>query len=329
MWYSREGERGEIDMIKYFVKRVVLFMVTFFLIMSFIYIFSTVANMDTWMRGYTTWDFILIATDQYIEYLKGIVTEWNFGIYTYHESLWDHILTEIPLTFQINIYAFLFYTTFGIFFGILAAYFRRTWLDKVIQYFTVILGSVPGYITMLFFMLYLGYRWGLFPGRYDYYAEDPISLFQTMALPILALSLGPIAQIIRVLRGELIEELDSPYIELVRTKGFNKRQQLLRHALKNSVLPVITIIPRQFAMVLSMSFIIEITYNLRGAAFLFYQSVITPSLDGSFLNINVEATTLIGGFYVGLVMVIALCMDFVYALVDPRVRIGSKKSGLM
>lgn len=271
------------------------------------------------------WEFFEFAWADYVEYMKGIFTKWDFGMYRANVSMWDQVLSEIPLTFRMNMYAFLFYAPTGIILGIVSARYHGGIFDKIVSTVTLVLGSVPGYITMLFLMLYFGYQLGWFPGRFDYYAEDPFEVFMTLAMPMIALGVGPIARITRILRGDLVEEMGAQYLELVRTKGFNKTQALLKHALRNSILPVITEIPRIFSMVLSMSFIIEITYNFRGAAFMFYESIITPSIDGSYLSVHVEAAFVICGFYIGMVMVMALLADLSYAFIDPRIQMGSKK----
>ena len=312
-------------MIKYLAKRIALLITTFIFILSLVYLLLSVSNYETWYRGFTFWEYLEFAWEDYMQYGKGILTKWDFGIYSAQKPVLTHVLEEIPTTLRMNLYALFFYVPLGLFFGILSARYHGTLFDKIIGVVTLVLGSVPGYITMLFLMLYFGYQLGWFPGRFDYYADDPFEIFMTISMPVLALSLGPISRITRILRGDLVEEMGSQYVELVRTKGFNQTQVLLRHALRNSVLPIITEIPRIFSMVLSMSFIIEITYNLRGAAFLFYESIITPSIDGSFLDVNVEAAYVICAFYIGLVMIMALLSDLSYALIDPRIKMGSKK----
>ena len=313
-------------MIKYVLKRSAMMMITFFIIMSLVYIVATVANLDTWYRGYSKIEFIKMAIENYFPYLKGIFTRFDFGMYYANVSTLERVMEEIPTTFKINLYAFIFYTVLGIVFGFISAYFHKSLLDKIISYITLVLGSVPGYVTMLFLMLYFGYKLGWFPGRFDPDPEGPYTFFQSITLPILALSAVPISRFTRILRGELIETMGSEFLLLARAKGLNKKQVMFRHALKNSLIPMITEIPMTFSLVLSMSFIIEITYNIRGAAFLLYESFITPSLDGNYLSIDVETSFVICGFYVGMVMILTLISDLSYALIDPRMRMGQKKT---
>lgn len=312
-------------MVKYTIKRIGFMIVTYFLIMSLVYMLLSLSNYDTWVRGFSTWELIEFSFDDYKMYLHELFVNESFGRWSPHESIWEHVTYYIPTTFKMNFYALIVYAFFGLLFGMLSAYFSKTWFDKVVGVITVVLGSVPGYVSMLFLMLYFGYHLEWFPGRFNYYAEGPVDFVMALTLPIIALSLGPISMITRTLRGDLIEEMNSPYIELVVTKGFTRRQAMVRHALRNTVLPVVTEIPRIFSLVLSMSFVIEISYNLRGAGFLFYQAVIKPGADGSYLNINVELAVLICGFYVMLVMIIALISDLSYAIIDPRIKMGSKK----
>jgi oligopeptide transport system permease protein len=306
--------------VKYLAKRLGLFVLTFFIIFTLSFVVANVANLDYWLRGYTTWDYIIMSFERYWVYLKQVLTHWDFGMYTNNESMYDKIVSDIPITFKLNLYAFLFYVPMGIFFGVVAAYFHKTWVDKIIQYLTLLLGSVPGYLAILLLMYFVGYELGWLPARYFANPKTPVEFFRSISIPVIALSMTPLSVIIRTMRGELIEQKVSPYLDLVRTKGLSKWQMLKRHMFRNSLIPVL------FAMVLSVSFIIEITYDIHGAAKIFYESVITPHIDGNYLWINIEAVTLIGGFYIGLVMIVGLFVDFIHVLFDPRVKLGGKKS---
>lgn len=314
-------------MTKYISKRIFFTFITFILIISFVYIISVYANLAIWLRGYSKLEILKFAWFDFKIYAEGIITDFDFGTYNMAgKPVLTHVLEEIPTTFKINLYAFILYMPLGILLGFLTAYYKNSWFDRCISYITLVLGSVPGYVTMLFLMLYFGYQLGWFPGRFDPSPDNPWSFIQSITLPVLALSAGPVSRFTRILRGELIESMDSEYLLLLRMKGLNKRQMMVRHAFKNSIPPLVTDIPRTFSLVLSMSFIIEITYNIRGAAFLLYESFITPSLDGNYLQIDAEAAFVICGFYIGLVMLMSLVSDISQAFIDPRVQMGSKKT---
>lgn len=313
-------------MVKYFIRRFLLLIVTFVVIFATIYVLLSYSNFKVWYRGFSSWDYLKWSFEAFWEFAKNVILKWDFGIYRIHEDVYEKVMTELPLTFQMNFLALCIYVPVGIFLGIITAYYHGTWLDKLISYVTVILSSVPSFVIMLFLMLFIGYGKGWFPGRFNNYAETPLELMHALAMPVFAIVLLPIARIMRILRGELIEAENEDYLLLCRIKGLSKFQTMMKHSLRNSILPVFTELPRLIATVLGMSFIVEVIYNLRAAGFLLYASVIAPSLDGNFLSINVPVATTISTVYVMFVLVLAFFTDIIQAFVDPRIQFGSKKS---
>jgi oligopeptide transport system permease protein len=144
-------------------------------------------------------------------------------------------------------------------------------------------------------------------------------------MPVVALTLLPIANTIRVVKGELSEEMESKYVLLLRTKGLTKWQALTRHALKNSLIPVLQDVTITFGLILTMGFLIEMTYNVHGIAYLFYQGMIVPSLDYNYFFIDVPLATMTSAFYAGFILIISFISDMSVAFLDPRINIHGKK----
>ncbi len=312
-------------MLKYISIRVVLFAITFFITLSFTYIVFEMANLKTWVPGYENNEYLQFAWDSYIPYLKNVLRDNDWGSYLNETTVLQNVLNEIPTTFKINLYAFMFYLPVGITIGIITAYYSGTWIDKIISYFTVVLGSIPEYVTIGVLMIVFAYSLGWFSPRFNPIDNDPWSFVMNYSIPILALSIGPILIITRTLRAELIEVKDSNFVLLARCKGLTKIQTLWKHSLRNSILPVISQIPIIFGTVLSVSFVIEIAYDMKGAAALLYNSIIVQNVDISYIQIAVPTATLIVGFYVLMVMVVAITADLSLSLFDPRIKLGSKK----
>lgn len=312
-------------MIKYIIKRIILFVFTFFVTLSFVYIIFEMANMETWLRGNSHKEHLQLAWDSYVPYLKNVLSDNDWGSDIYGNTVFQNVVEEIPTTFKINFYAFMFYVPVGLFLGIFTAYYGGTWIDKVTSFFTVIFGSIPEYVLIGILMIVFAYSLGWFPFKYDPNPDDPWSFLLNIALPIIALSVVPILKIMMILRAELLEILNSNYILLVRSKGFNRMQMIWRHALKNSILPVLTEIPTIFTAVLSISFVIEIAYNINGAASLLFNSILSQNIDVSYISISTPTATLIVGFYILLVMVVAFISDISLSIFDPRINLGSKK----
>jgi len=309
------------------LKRIPMMVFIFSVIVTIIYVVASFTNYDVWYRGFTKMELLRFSFEDYFAYLKLIITDFSFGKNLINnKEILDLVLEEIPTTFKINMIAFIFYVTFGVFFGVLTAYYNGTWIDKVISYMSLLLGSVPGFVLILALMYYFGLVLGWLPFRYDSSPENPYTFVQSLTLPVIALSAAPIAQITRILRAEILETMNSEFLLLCRAKGLNKRQILLRHDLKNSIIPLISQIPHIFSVVLTMSFIVEITYDIHGAARLLYDSFIFPTMDYIVIMVNVEVAFVVSVFYVGISLIMYFLFDLLYFIIDPRIKIGSRKT---
>ena len=137
-----------------------------------------------------------------------------------------------------------------------------------------------------------------------------------MALPILALSLGPIATITRYLRGELSETLSAEFMLLTRTKGLTHRQAILRHAFRNSCVPLIDLFVSLFVGILGGSMVIENIFAIPGVG-----DIMVDAINA--LDHPLAIAVLI--FYSAVSLLALLLIDLLYGIVDPRIRIGAKR----
>lgn len=145
-------------------------------------------------------------------------------------------------------------------------------------------------------------------------------------IPVFAFSAVLIASFTRLVKGELSETFGQDYLLLAKTKGLNRRQVIQRHALRNSAVAVMPELSTAFIAVLTSSFFIEIIYNVQGVANLFLESLFRPFLDFNVVNIDTNTVVVIGFFYSAIALVISLMSDLLYALIDPRMKIGRKKA---
>ena len=163
----------------------------------------------------------------------------------------------------------------------------------------------------------MGFRLGWFPivvnSGTNYFSP---SMLHSMALPIMAMSFGTIASLMRSVRAELTETLTSDYMLLARTKGLTRRQATLRHALRNSMVPIMPLIISEFVMVLSGSLIIEKIFGIPGIGSTYVSSILERDYS-LFLAVSM--------FYTVISLVATLVIDLSYGLVDPRIRIGGGK----
>jgi oligopeptide transport system permease protein len=219
------------------------------------------------------------------------------------------IAQSLPLSVNLGLMALGFALLVGIPLGCLSAWRPGSFLDQSAVFLCVAGISLPSYLvaTLLILLFSVGLEW-LPIAMY----EGPVSLI----LPALTLSLRPLALIARLTRTELRETLQSDYVRTARGKGLSESRILLKHALRNSLIPVITLLGPTAASLLTGSFLIEIVFQLPGLGKHFVQAVLNRDYP------LVMGVTLVYG-----VVLIAsnLLVDLVYGWVDPRIQLGARK----
>lgn len=259
---------------------------------------------------------------QYLIFLKKVFTEWDWGVCTkvgtYLNPVTKHIAEKLPATIAINVCAMIVSIPLGLLLGIYAALKKNKWQDHVISVVIMLFISVPAYIYAFVLQYFLGFKLGWFPivveSGNNYFS---MSMLKSMALPIMAMSFGTIASLMRSTRAELTETLTSDYMLLARTKGLTRRQATLRHALRNSMVPIMPMIVSEFVMVLSGSLIIEKIFGIPGIGSTYVSSILERDYS-LFLAVSM--------FYTIISLVATLVIDLCYGLVDPRIRIGGGKN---
>ena len=254
---------------------------------------------------------------QYGYFLKGVVTENDWGTSVKVEpgiSAFDILKRQIPISLFTNVMSLLIALPIGIIAGTMAAIKKNTMADHVIS-FLVILGiSIPSFVFATVLQYFCGYKMGWFPILYEP-SKGFMGQMHSLLLPILALSLSPIATITRYLRGELIEVLDSEYMVLARTKGLTRAKATVRHAFRNASLPLVNIVIPMFAHVLGGSMVIERMFSIPGVGGTMIKSI-------SQSDYSLTVATLI--FYALISVLTAFAVDIVLGLIDPRVRLGGE-----
>jgi ABC-type dipeptide/oligopeptide/nickel transport system permease component len=165
-------------------------------------------------------------------------------------------------------------------------------------------------------MYFPAYKWGWFPIQFPPSNVSTAAMARGMVLPVLALAFGPIASLTRYTRAELTEVLTSEFLLLARTKGLNKRQTVLRHALRNSMVPLIGIVIGNLVGIIGGSLIIEQIYGVNGVGSVFLLAI-------QLLDYNVIMVSL--AFYTSIGLIASLIVDLSYGIVDPRIRMGARK----
>ncbi len=253
-------------------------------------------------------------------YLKRIVLEGDFGLgmkmmgYK-NKPVWDAFVERLPPTVLINVYSSLIGVPIGLGLGILAALKKNTWIDHVISTGVIVLISIPSIVYGVL-ILYFCFKTQLLPMKmdsgYDYFSW---SMFKSMLPAVFSLSLGSIAGYARFTRAELTEVLTSEFMLLARTKGLTRGQATVRHALRNSMVPIFPSILSEFVAVLSGSLIIEQMFSIPGVGRLYLDSI--NYMDYDFFM-------LLSGFYCLVGLAAGIVVDISYGFIDPRIRMGAR-----
>ncbi len=258
---------------------------------------------------------------QFGTYLKRIFTQGDFGIVTtYGEymnmNIWEVFVDHLPPTILINIYSTLIGVPIGLGLGILAALKKNKWQDQVINIFIILLISVPSIVLALLLQYVFCFKLDWFPltmsTSNEYFTWE---VFHSMIPAVFALCLGSVAGYARFTRAELSEVLTGEFMLLARTKGLTKRQAIMRHAMRNSMVVIFPSILSEFISVLSGSLIIEKMFGINGVGGLYLNSITFQDYDFFML---------LSGFYTLVSLTAGIVIDISYGFIDPRIRMGAK-----
>ena len=256
---------------------------------------------------------------QYFYFLEGIVTRGDFGTSVKMRpgmEVFDIIMSRIPPTMILNFFSMIISIPLGIIVGTVAALKRNRWPDHVLSFLIVIFISVPSFVFASLLQYVFTYAWPVFPTLYDTQAPDVWAAFRSMVLPIVALSLGPIATIARYLRGALIETLSSEYMLLARTKGLTQLEATWKHAFRNSMVPIANTIIPMITGIMGGSLVIENMFSVPGEG-----GMLVESIKGGDHFLTVALLI----FYSLISLITILVVDISYGIIDPRIRIGGGK----
>ena len=258
----------------------------------------------------------------YVQYLKWLerLTRLDFGSsFNDDRPVLDKILERLPVTLIINISALIFILVVAIPIGVKSAVNPGGLFDKVMTIIVFIGFSLPTFWLALLLMNLLGIKLGWLPISgiksldFEYFtlSQKIIDLAKHLALPVFVSGFGGLAGISRYMRSSMIEALNQPYIYTARAKGLPEKQVVYKHALRNAILPIVTILGLSVPGLLGGSVIFESIFALPGIGRLFYEAVMMRDYP------LIMAEVVLGA---ALTMLGNLIADISYAYVDPRIR---------
>ena len=242
---------------------------------------------------------------QYFIYLKNALT-LNFGDTFAGQPVLDEITRAFPVTIRLGLMAFVFEAIFGVVFGIISGLKKGKWYDTVILIVSLLLISVTTFVTGFVMKYVFGIQWAILPVTAG---ADPG--FLDLLMPAMVLGSVSMAYIIRLTRSEISSNIAEDYVRTARAKGMSNGQVMLRHVLRNSLIPVVTYLGQDIGALMGGAMITEQIFNIHGIGFLTYQSILKGEA-----NLVVSIVTLLMLIFV----VCNLVVDMLYAALDPRIR---------
>lgn len=248
---------------------------------------------------------------RYLEWVGGILSG-DPGRSLFGGDIQAELKARFPVTAMVMVFSFGFTVFFGVLFGMLSAIFQDRPTDYFVRTFSVFGQSVPDFYILTLLIVVPSILWSYSPplGWVPPW-EDPVRALHQIVPPTLILSIGGASILMRVTRSAMLEVLRQDYIRTARAKGLRERVVMRRHAVKNAVIPVLTISGALIAALLGGSIILEYIWALPGLGQYTYQAVVQGDL-------NVVMTMTM--YAAVIVLSTNLIVDLLYGVVDPRIR---------
>ncbi|MDX5356644.1 MAG: ABC transporter permease [Rhodobacterales bacterium] len=249
---------------------------------------------------------------RYVSWLGGLL-QGDFGTsYTYRVPVAELVAARVQVSLPLTLYALVLSTVIAIPVGLVAAARQGKPTDLGVMATTQLGVAVPNFWFAMILVLIFAVKLRWFPsGGFPGWDKGIWVNFRALTLPAFALALPQASILARVMRSSVLETLSQDYIRTARAKGLNRAQAVLRHAFRNALIPVLTILGLQFSFLLAGAIIIENVFFLPGLGRLIFQGITQRDL------IVVESVVML---LVGAVILVNFLVDLAYALVDPRLR---------
>lgn len=259
--------------------------------------------------------------EQFFLFVRNIFKYGTLGMsLTRGRDVTSILSSRLPITMRINIFPYLVSIPLAISLGVWAALKKNKTTDYVISTGVVILTSIPAFVVASMTQYYVTYVWKWTDSPFVYPNIDWQGNFwggiKSYIMPITVMVVTSISGLTRVTRAELTEVLTSEFMLLCRTKGLNKRQATVRHALRNGMVPIAPSIIGGFISILSGSLIFEQIFRIPGVGVLYLEA---------FNNLDYPLLMGLVLFYTAIGLTSSLIVDISYGFIDPRMRIGAGK----
>ncbi|MFD9127583.1 ABC transporter permease [Kitasatospora sp. NPDC059571] len=242
---------------------------------------------------------------QYLIYM-GNLFRWDFGTTFNGQSVTSLLATAYPATIKLTAVAFTIEVIFGVGFGLISGLRRGGWSDNTVLVFTLIVISIPTFVTGYVLQYFFGVKWGVLPAT----AGDNLTL-NSLLLPGIVLASVSLAYVARLTRTTVAENSKADYVRTAVAKGLPRRRVTINHLLRNSLIPVVTFLGADLGALMGGALVTERIFNIHGVGYYLYQGIVRQN------------TATVVGFVTVLIiiyLVANLLVDLLYAVLDPRIR---------
>ena len=304
-------------MLKYIIKRVSAAIVTLFITITLTFFLMNAVPGNPFMSEKKVSDEVQAQleekyglntplTVQYGNYLKNLVKgDLGISFTCYKDTPVTELISEkFPVSARLGLYAIILAVFIGVPLGCIAAYFNGKWPDNIIRVTSTLGIAVPSFVVASVLMAFLACSLNLFPVLYS------IKDSSSYVLPVITLSLYPACYITRLMRSSMLEAMGQDYIRTAKAKGMSSFSIIFKHALRNSLIPIITYMGPMIADVLTGAFVVENIFTIPGMGLTFVNSI--SSRD---YNIIMGTTV----FLAAIIIIMNLICDILYKIVDPRI----------
>lgn len=247
---------------------------------------------------------------RFLNYIKAMLSG-DFGVsYTISKNTQITALlqTRLPISLRIGGQAILIGTILGLILGIIAAIKHNTIYDTITTVISVLGVSLPSYVFAMALIYALGFQLKWFPLLYQ--VKAPI---YSSVMPTISLCMFTVATVARFTRTEMLEVLGSEYMLLAESKGLNSFQLIFKHALRNALIPIITVLAPLVVGLMTGSLVIEKLFSIPGIG-----SLLVSAIQSNDYNVVVALTFIYSIMYIGIMLVV----DILYGVIDPRIRLA-------
>jgi oligopeptide transport system permease protein len=311
-------------MSKYVLKRVLISILTLLAILFVLFL------MLDYMPGSPFNDEKLTAAQKALLYAKygldqpffirfgkyvGAVLRGDLGfsyVLNKNKAVADMIKGPLVVSLKVGAMGMLLGTALGLLLGIAAALKHNTWVDTLCSVVSILGVSVPSYVFALLLAYFVGFKLGWIPILYS-----SKNVLRSFIGPMLALAMSPMASVSRFTRSEMIDVLGSDYSQLGESKGVRQNNVILKHALRNTLIPIITIMGPILVNLLTGSMVVEKVFGVPGIG-----TMMVTAIQSNDYNVTIACAFVYSAMYI----VMMLIIDILYGIIDPRIRVAKEGS---